>query len=281
VLIYGDKSAPLCLLDTMAVSEMVLRPDVLRTFMTWSLSQEPIVIPAFSPFTVIELRRRPDLFSAFIDSFDQLVCVLVKGYDQLLEEEIAAYPDPRGIDICAIAYTPLGGPGNRLHNLPWMQEMPQTRAKEDEWNRERQGIVDGMRSLVENFPPSNGDAYSKKQAKEFLTVAGLQQIAMRPHPQSIKVAVTNGSFTIDAFPALKAMLYTVFHKFYVDRTRKASASDAFDVIIAADIPYVEAVITEAHQAEVLKKMKRADGFLDHLRVFTLRDLRAGTLADVA
>jgi hypothetical protein len=35
---------------------------------------------------------------------------------------------------------------------------------------------------------------------------------------------------VDAFPTLKAMTYTVFHKFYADGNRKPSYSDAFDVL---------------------------------------------------
>ena len=76
---------------------------------------------------------------------------------------------------------------------------------------------------------------------------------------------------MDAFPTLKAMTYTVFHKFYADATRKPSNSDAFDVLISAALPYVEAFITEAHQAEALRKTKRSDGFLKDLQVLTLRD----------
>ena len=69
------------------------------------------------------------------------------------------------------------------------------------------------------------------------------------------------------------MTYTVFHKFYTDRNRKPSDSDAFDVLISAALPYVEAFITEAHQAEVLRKTKRRDDFLTNLQVLTLRDFR--------
>jgi hypothetical protein len=68
------------------------------------------------------------------------------------------------------------------------------------------------------------------------------------------------------------MTYTVFYKFYADRNRRPSNSDAFDVLIAA-LPYVEAIITENHQAEALSKTKRRDDFLNGLQVFTLRDLR--------
>lgn len=75
---------------------------------------------------------------------------------------------------------------------------------------------------------------------------------------------------------MKAGLYTVFGKFYADRTRKPSRSDAFDLIISSATPYVEAIITENHQAEVLRKTMRLDDFISGLRVFTLKDFRTGS-----
>lgn len=71
------------------------------------------------------------------------------------------------------------------------------------------------------------------------------------------------------------MTYTVFQKFYADRDRKPYDSDAFDVLISAAAPYVEAIVTERHLAESLRKTKRRDGFLDRLHVLTLSDFRTG------
>jgi hypothetical protein len=69
------------------------------------------------------------------------------------------------------------------------------------------------------------------------------------------------------------LAYTVFHKFYPDRYRKPRTSDVIDVIVSALLPYVDSAITEAHQAEVLRKVKRRDAFIERLDVRTLRDLR--------
>jgi hypothetical protein len=61
---------------------------------------------------------------------------------------------------------------------------------------------------------------------------------------------------MDAFPSLKAMTNAVFYKFYADLNRNPSNSDAFDVLISAALPYVEAIITESHLAEALRKTMR-------------------------
>lgn len=123
------KEYPLCVLDTLAVSEMVKRPEgMFRHFVEWSASVQPQFVPCFTVYTVIELRRQPDLFRRFIEHFHPFPCVLLKGYAQLLEEEVASYPDPTPIDPCALAFTPLGGEGNQLSNLPTILELPQLEA---------------------------------------------------------------------------------------------------------------------------------------------------------
>lgn len=268
----GDKTVRLCLLDTNAVSEMVKGSDgMLGHFLTWSLQPQPYV-PCFSVFTVVELRRSPEVFEQFIETFRVLPCVLQKGYDHLLEEEVAAYPDPTRIDPCAVAFTPLGGPGNRLENLPAMLDTPELLERERGWNEGRQEIVDGMVSLVPNYPPT-GPRYSEQDVRTFFEIAGFSQIVLRQRDFAEMVVSREEAVDMDAFPSLKASLYTAFHKFYVDKTRKPSSSDAFDILIAAGAPYVEAMVTEKHQAEVLRQVQRRDEFMQELQVFTLQDFR--------
>jgi hypothetical protein len=273
----GDHSYPLCLLDTLAVSEMVKRPEgSFRSFLEWSMAAQPPFVPCFTVYTLMELRRKPDLFQQFIDQFHPFPCVLLKGYLWLLEDEVASYPDPSGIDPCALAFTTFGDDGNQLSNLPRILQPPQFAQQEAEWHSAGPEIVSGMGSLVTNYPAA-GSTYTAEETRRFVWMTVFSQLYLHGHSALIERA-HNGdgeAVDIDAFPTLKAMTYTVFHKFYADRNRKSSDSDAFDVLIAAALPYVEAVITENHMAEALSKTKRRDDFIKHLDVFTLRDFRSG------
>jgi hypothetical protein len=274
----GDKHYPICLLDTMAVSEMVTRPEAtFRNFLDWSREgEEPPFLPCFTVYTLIELRRKPDLFKKFVQHFHPFPCALLKGYMQLLEEEVAAYPDPSRIDPCAIAFTPLGDAGNLLSNLPTILDLPKNVATEREWNEEGPQIVAGMVSLVKNYPPA-GTTYTKEELRQFVWMASLSQLVEHGHGDFVRSVHDRDAQPVDmgAFLSPKAMTYTVFHKFYTDPNRKPSNSDAFDVLITAALPYVEAIITEAHLAEALRKTKRWDDFLNRLQVFKLRDFRTG------
>lgn len=69
MLTINGNSYRLCLLDTNAVSEMVKHPLVLRHFFTWSLSTEPIFVPCYSIFTLLELRQNAGVYERFIKGF--------------------------------------------------------------------------------------------------------------------------------------------------------------------------------------------------------------------
>jgi hypothetical protein len=250
----GETDYRLCLLDTNAVSEMVKRPKTLRHFLTWALGVSPKFIPCFSLFTILELRRSNAVYAQFIEGFGPLPCMILKSHEQLLEEEVRLYPDPSAIDPTLLGFSgPLGGDGNDLRKvLPHAFGTRPILEHERAWNDGQDEIVQGIGSLVANFPPE-GDTYTAGEIRLFLEVTALQQLVMRAPGFAEQIIGNDEVFDVDAFPSLKATGYTVFHKFYSDRTRKPTRSDAFDIIIAAATPYVEAIIQAAaerfHRAE--------------------------------
>jgi hypothetical protein len=120
----------------------------------------------------------------------------------------------------------------------------------------------------------DGETYTRDEVRHFVEMAGFSQVALR-QPDFVKqiVEIENEAVGITAFPSVKATTYAVWHKFYADRNRKWTHSDAFDIIIASAIPYVDAVVTESHLAEGLRKTTRLDDFIEHLPIHTLRDFR--------
>lgn len=263
----------LVLLDTNALSEFAKQGDSFRHFLTWS-SAQPMFVPCFSLFSVLEVRRRPDVYGRFKELFRVLPCMLVKSHEQLLEDEVRCYPDPSGIDPTLLGFSMLGGEGMDLVRvLDSASEDESFRGQEKYWNDGAQDIVEGIASLVGNFPP-DGDTYSRDEVRHFVEIAGFSQVAMRQLDFAKQmVEIENQAVTIAAFPSVKASTYAVWHKFYGDRNRKWTRSDAFDIIIASATPYVDAVVTESHLAEGLRKTNRLDDFIEHLTIHTLRDFR--------
>lgn len=264
----------LCLLDTNALSEMVKREQVARHFLTWSIDAKPAFVPCFSLFTVLELRRSPDVYRRFLELFRMIPCMMLKSHEQLLEEETGCYPDPSRIDPSLLGFSPLGGEGMDLERVLCRAEEDEVFGEQERyWNASQDGIVEGVTSLVANFPPE-AETYRRSEIRAFVEISSFSQLAMRQRSFAEEAVDNNEAVEMAAFPSLKATTYTVWHKFYADATRKPSRSDAFDIVISAATPYVEAIVTENHQAEALRKAKRLDGFIKDIVILTLRD--AGT-----
>ena len=265
-----------CLLDTNALSEFVRRPTQdFRHFLDW----EPgglTLIPSFSLFSVIELRRRPSLYREFLTLFNDFPCVILKGHEQLLEEEVAAYPNPASIDPLLVALPGRTVP-SELRLLDLLDRhftSAEGAAQERKWLDGAKPIVDGMTELVANYPP-DGRTYTPREVRTFVEIAGFSQIAMRAGDFARRTVEAGNAVDIDAFPSIKFTAFTVFYKFYVDGRRAPATSDAFDVMISSPTPYVDAVVTERHQVEVIRKTKRRDDFIAHVAAHPLRDFRDG------
>lgn len=272
----GERSYPVCLLDTNAASVMVKDDTMMRHFLEWVFDGATMV-PLFSPFTLMELRRSPSVFDQFIERFESLPCGMTKGYVDLLIEERDSYPHPLSANLVSVAFlpSPLGGDGNRLRNLPWM--MDQHAEILQAWKDVAPDILEGMRSLVNNYPPESGSSYTPKEVGHFIWLAVFQQLKLHDCTAGFVRATIDDGQAVDtnAFPSLKAMMFTAFYKLYVDPSRKPYDSDVGDILISSALPYVEVFVTENHQAESLRKVRQRDGFMQDLEVLRLRDFRSG------
>jgi hypothetical protein len=83
------------------------------------------------------------------------------------------------------------------------------------------------------------------------------------------------TFDLDpsAFPSMKAMIYSVFYRFYSDSERRPRRSDALDIASASALPYVDQAALEKNQADIVRnRIPKVDPFLDRLQIWTFRDL---------
>jgi hypothetical protein len=261
-------------LDTNVLSEMLKHPrrEFRHFFERFFVRQ---YVPCVSGFTLLEIMDAPPIYDIFLDYFSTLPIVILKGYEQLLEDEISAYPDPSCI-VPALVATPivdLPQGMTRREGLEAALQSPDVQERRDSWLGDvKSEIINGMLSLVRNFPP-NGTSYSKKRIREFGAEASFQQLCMRAPAFVQSVLDSGGTVEVAAFPSVMAMSYTVFYKFYADASRRPSESDVFDIIMAGSVPYVDSVFTERHQAEVLKKLRGVDAVAEHVKTYTLADLR--------
>jgi hypothetical protein len=262
----------LCLLDTNVLSEMIKNPDrEFRNFVDGLFLEGNL--PCFSLFSILELRQCNDLYAEFIDLFSAFPCLFLKGHNQLLQEEISLYPDPSSIDPSLLSPLEIALPPGmtRRAALKAVLESTQVRVDGQQWLDGRDPVLSGMLSHVQNFQPSRGK-YSPAELRFFLEIVVFQYIATYDRA-FVESRLAQGGLKIDSFPSVKALAYSVFYKFYPDKKRKPSQSDVFDIVISTLLPYVDTVIIERHQAEVIRKIKSRDRLLDNLDVRTLREIR--------
>jgi hypothetical protein len=271
----NDNDYRLVLLDTNALSEFAKHDESFRRFVTWSITPpQPMFVPCFSAFSLLELRRYPDVYGRFSQLFRELPCMLVKSHEELLDDEVRCYPDPSDINPTSVGFSTQGGKGTDLDRVLEMASADETVLRQEKyWNDAAHDIVEGIASLVPNFPPDR-DTYTRVEVQRFLEITVFSQIAMRHHDFAEQMVTrANQPVNISAFPSVKATAYAVWHKFYADLNRKRARSDAFDIIIVSAVPYVDAIITERHLAQGLRQAKRMDNFIEHLTIQTLPDFR--------
>lgn len=231
-------------------------------------------VPCFTVFSLFELRRRPKIYEAFLDFFDLCPCILLKGYDELFEAELAAYPDSGSVDPVVLGFSPLNR--DKGTNLRALLERAFAEAdtiqRERAWPQLKQTLLSGWLDLKPNYAPK-GSRYTGDDGRTFVDITSLQAIAERNLEWFRSQTQQNLAIDTSAFPSIRLTLWTVFFRLYVYGDRSAEIQDVFDVLISTSSPYLDAVVTEKHQANIYEHVKRHDTAIRKLEVLTLKDLR--------
>lgn len=262
----------LCSIDTGVLSEMLKNPSrEMRKFVEHSTGTK--TFPSISIFTVLELRKRTDLYKRFLAFFSLYPFLLLKTPDHLFRDELKAYPDPSSVSPVAYAFSPLNR-GRDAQLRKFMKRLfssPEVKKAEREWDRWKPEVLESILRLKENFSPQ-GKRYKAADAARFIEYGIPQHVISRKMTWARRRVDAGDTIDPHAFPSLKLAFYTVFLRFYAEE-REPEPQDTFDILIAASTPYVDQVLTEKFQAEILRKVKKRDDFLRDVEVGTIRDLR--------
>lgn len=270
----NGKQYKLCLLDTNAISEMIKNHDDEFPKYFNNLFREGF-IPSFSLFSIIELQQKPNLFSTFLDIFSVFPSVILKGHNQILDEEIQNYPQHQKISpllLSLVAIKPFETLSKRQTVAKLFESEPfSSYSKKYVANRNKD--LNKMIANAQTYLAASGK-YSKTEIWLYMQLFVLQQLLLQKQ-SFVEMRGGRDAIDVNAFPSLLMMAYSIFYKFYEDRLRKPSESDVFDIVISALVPYADAFITERNQAEALKKIRNKEkSFLMDLKILTIKDLRA-------
>lgn len=261
----------LVLIDTNILSEVIKNKyQEFQKLIEWTTSQKAII--CFSLFTVLEIRKTPEIYKQFLELFSTIPCIVLKSHEQLLQDEMSVYPDSTKVNPVLVGFPGILAKAKLSEVFDKAFSEEQIVEDEKRWNLGREDIVVGIKGLVKNFPPEN-DKYTKKKIRQFIQLAGFQQIAMRQRDFAKSILDLGQAVDINAFPSVKMTSLVVFYKFYVD-SRQPLTSDAFDIIIFSVVPYVDVIFSENHFVAMMKKIKSQDKFVDHINAFNIKHLRS-------
>ncbi len=262
----------LCLLDTNIISEIVKnKRGELRGFLDEFPPATHII--CITIYSLIELRRNSEVFEKFLDVFSVIPFFILKPFYQMFENERDLYDAIEFPQPILTAIT-MANQDPRLHLRNLIQELftnEEIIKVEKGWRTDESSVLNNWISQIDNFKPSS-DVANAGDADRYVEEASLQTI-MRLDIDWAKKKVEAEEF-IDTrkFPSVIAMLYSQYYRLY-DPYWKARPQEITDISIIGVAPYVDVVITEFFQAEILKKIKSRVNGMSNLRIATLRDIR--------
>ena len=148
---------------------------------------------------------------------------------------------------------------------------PTIREIEQNWREAEEDALSEWLQNKKNFIPS-GKAANARDADRYVKDAAIETL-IRLFPQWVKQELdANRVPDINHFPSLKVMLYSQYYRIF-DTARRPSPQDVTDIVIMSAAPYMDVVITENFQADVLRKIKPKIAEMADLEIATLRNIR--------
>lgn len=270
----NNNNYKLGLLDTCIISEILNNTlDEMQSFFSKITKSDSMILPCVTMWSVLELRSRVEHYQKFIEFFSVIPFCMLKTPDAILNDEFQHYPYWNKVDPILFSFSMLRPKEESLeYFLNKIFSQPEVISAEKNWkNKWKRDTLKSILSLKKNFVPINKNL-NAEDAKKFIDEA-LPQYVISHNPIWAKQRIDQKEEIIfDAFPSAKAGLYTVFYRFYV-ANREPEIQDIFDILINNVVPYLDYVVTENFQADILRKIKKADVQFSHLEIETIKDLR--------
>lgn len=265
------KQRRVVLLDTNAVSELVNshygeRGAFLDRFPPAS---NAVCLTAYN---LVELRRRKPVYTRFDQELAAYWSLLARPSEQLVELELRA----RGaIGARSVFYWPPSIVGEGMKDLLELVAADQlARDVISNWREQEQEILSAWTDNWRQFHPEKPDANSH-DARRYVELALFGFLAAQ-HPWWMRQMVEAGHSIDPAdFPSLQMSLFSQYYRLHEAR-RPLAPQDVTDVQFAAVIPYVDAVVTEAFQADLIRKVRNDVRGLETVEIVSLRALRTST-----
>ncbi len=262
----------LCLLDTNALSEIL--KDINGEAIGFMKKCPPEnTVPCMTVYNYIELRRNPELFEEYLKVFSIYSNFLLKPHRILISDEVDSVNSSTPVSVYFRAFSYLGP--KSTHDLctfiNLLFEVPDIAHIENNWRDEEKTAIESWLKRKSSFTSANpvansadGERYVREMILNFLE--NDRQLSVKEKIASAKNVI------MDNYPSIQTMLYSEYYRIF-EPNWEPQLQDVTDTYIIASAPYVDIVITERFQAEILRKIRNRVTGLDKLEILTLRDIR--------
>lgn len=274
------KEYNLCLIDTNIISEISKNKlgERNKFFKHFLENSWAICITSGSLF---EIRKSSQVYKQFLEVFSIFPFFVLKPFINLFEEEKKVYETKEKLSPIQLSIS-FANKNPKLQLKGFMQELfSRNEVIESEKMRriDETQVLNNWLSRKKNFNPESEPANSK-DADRYVKEALIQTI--------IKLDIDLGSNFIsekiekkeeiefEKFQSVMIMLYSQYYRLY-DSGWKSAPQEVTDIEIMAAVPYMDVVITENFQAEILKKARNNYSSISELEILKLRDIRGWTL----
>ncbi len=258
----------LLLVDTNILSNIVKNRNNEKELFT-TFIKEHTFAPCFSFQSILEIKNSSNngntiLFDNFLDCFSQFPCISLFPYRMLTNQEIKHTLNGEKIDIskCMNAFSVFG--------------------KDDSYNFELwcDKILTGVQHTIQTEELENM-AFAKEMEVERRTAIKSDKPMLYPNFEKgffdnffacEEKSLMSKSYDAESYPAIAMMAITKFDRVYRTPKRTLGVNDVNDIFISAYIPYMDAIIMENHQVDVVRQRKSRFRFLQDIQLFTMRDI---------
>ncbi|WP_195971631.1 hypothetical protein [Enterococcus gallinarum] len=262
----GNRRYNLLFIDSNVISEIVHNGNINSSdFFNYSLENNAIV--CFSFYNILEIRNGyKERWEKFLEFFSMFPCAVIKPYWQIILDEVDSYDKESG-ELYHELYPIFNhfsalGKNSTYHFKKWIDEVLDL--AKDSLKYEQTIFMKTM-----NYFNSRRDLSEERVKKEFAKRMQIEKL----DPMLMKKSTSNRLFENMKLPSINVLFYSFFHR-YAYLKRELKISDINDIAISACTPYIDAIITEKYQSqvllEILHKMK-----LSEIKIFKVSSFFIG------
>ncbi len=251
-IIYDNTKIKLIYLDTNAISEFISNTNNFTINLEKKFSTCNCEL-CFNMNNIIELKNGYiERYNNFLNIFSSIPCIIFKFYPNIIREELN-YAINKKFNFENISFSVVP---NSLKEYDLKNIIENYLYEEDIVEEEL--LLNFMNHLKNDF--SNFTQFDEKYEYSIIE-------------NTLKQFNYNSNYEIDLndFPATRLINKSFYNRIVKGKKENIKKNDIHDIMISSVSPYVDVIITEAYQINLIKEAKRHIKQLDNLQCYKVSD----------